>query len=63
LAYYDSNKAYLSGYYLGGGSGIGGAVNGEAASFNVTAANAAYIRFSALVIDSTSIITVNEQLT
>lgn len=63
LAYYDSNKAYLLGYYLGGNSGLQGAVNGEVASFNVTAANAAYIRFSALVIDSTSIITVNEQLT
>lgn len=63
LAYYDADKTYISGYYLGGGSGIGGAVNGEVASFNVTAANAAYIRFSALVIDSTSIITVNEQLT
>lgn len=63
LAYYDSNKAFLSGYYLGGNSGLQGAVNGEVASFNVTAANAAYIRFSAIVIDSTSIITVNEQLT
>ena len=63
LAYYDADKTYISGYYLGGGSGIGGAVNGEVASFSVTAANASYIRFSALVIDSTSIITVNEPLT
>lgn len=63
LAYYDAGKAYISGYYLGSNSVLGGAVNGEAASFNVTAANAAYIRLSALVIDSTSIITVNEQLT
>lgn len=63
LAYYDAGKAYISGYYLGSNSVLGGAVNGEAASFNVTAANAAYIRFSAYVIDSTSIITVNEQLT
>ena len=63
LAYYDADKTYISGYYLGGGSGRGGAVNGEVASFNVTAANASYIRFSALVIDSTSIITVNEPLT
>ena len=63
LAYYDADKTYISGYYLGGGSGINAAVNGEVASFNVTAANASYIRFSALVIDSTSIITVNEPLT
>lgn len=63
LAYYDAGKAYISGYYLGSNSVLGGAVNGEAAGFNVTAANAAYIRLSALVIDSTSIITVNEQLT